>query len=503
MSSATTGPAPQPGKRPNLVLVCVDQMRFDAMGCAGNEHIDTPYLDSLARGGNRFTRAYSSTPTCIPARVGLFTGTGPETHGRYGYRERISFPDAYPTTLPGTLREHGHQTYGVGKMHVWPERARCGFDDVQLHDGYLHVSRRPHGGPSSRADDYLPWLRAQTGDPAADYQDTGLGCNSMVARPWEREERLHPTRWVADTSFDFLNRRDPTRPFFLYMSFHRPHAPFDPPGWLWDKYSRREMPERPMGDWVEEFDEFRRDGDDEAEFAHRSRSRHDAVKAGYYGSIEFIDFQVHRLMETLHDQGVAEDTAILFVSDHGEMLGDHDLYRKSVAYEGSSHIPFLLHLPPRLRKEWGPAGDVEAIVELRDVMPTLLDLAGVPIPEPVTGTSLRRTVADGTAVRDHLQGEHLIHQLGRHSMQWILTERHKYVWFSGDGREQLFDLIEDPYECVDLVAAGGHTAELSRHRELLIAHLEGREEGFVRDGELVPGRPLRSEAEWVRQFAAD
>lgn len=258
-----------------------------------------------------------------------------------------------------------------------------------------------------------------------------------------------------------------------------------------------------MGDWVEEFDEFRRDGDDEAEFAHRSRSRHDAVKAGYYGSIEFIDFQVHRLMETLHDQGVAEDTAILFVSDHGEMLGDHDLYRKSVAYEGSSHIPFLLHLPPRLRKEWGPAGDVEAIVELRDVMPTLLDLAGVPIPEPVTGTSLRRTVADGTAVRDHLQGEHLIHQLGRHSMQWILTERHKYVWFSGDGREQLFDLIEDPYECVDLVAAGGHTAELSRHRELLIAHLEGREEGFVRDGELVPGRPLRSEAEWVRQFAAD
>ncbi|MDN5600254.1 MAG: sulfatase-like hydrolase/transferase, partial [Brachybacterium sp.] len=123
MSPANAGPSSQPGQRPNLVLVCVDQMRFDAMGCAGNEHIDTPYLDSLARGGNRFTRAYSSTPTCIPARVGLFTGTGPETHGRYGYRERISFPDAYPTTLPGTLREHGYQTYGVGKMHVWPERA--------------------------------------------------------------------------------------------------------------------------------------------------------------------------------------------------------------------------------------------------------------------------------------------------------------------------------------------------------------------------------------------
>jgi len=379
---------------PNLVLVCVDQMRFDAMGCAGNEHVDTPYLDSLARRGNRFTRAYSSTPTCIPARVGLFTGTGPETHGRYGYRERIDFPRAYPTTLPGVLREHGYQTYGVGKMHVWPERARCGFDDVQLHDGYLHASRATHRGPSALADDYVPWLRAQTGDPRADHQDTGLGCNSMVARPWEREERLHPTRWVADTAFEFLGRRDPTRPFFLYLSFHRPHAPFDPPGWLWEKYSRREMPERPMGDWVGQFDEFRRDGDDEAEFARRPRSRHDAVKAGYYGSIEFIDFQLHRLREALHDQGVAEDTAILFVSDHGEMLGDHDLYRKSVAYEGSSHIPFLLDLPPRLRQEWGPAGEVDAIVEMRDVMPTLLALAGVPVPEAITGTSLRGAVAE-------------------------------------------------------------------------------------------------------------
>src|SRR5699024_5574547 len=129
-------------------------------------------------------------------------------------------------------------------------------------------------------------------------------------------------------------------------SFHRPHAPFDPPGWLWDKYSRRDFPERPMGSWVEQFDRFRRDGDDEAEFAHRSASRHHDVRAGYYGSIEFIDFQINRLLESLHDHDLDQDTVILFVSDHGEMLGDHDLSRKSVAYEGSSHIPFLLHLPP-------------------------------------------------------------------------------------------------------------------------------------------------------------
>ena len=486
---------------PNIILVCVDQMRFDAMGCAGNDSIDTPYLDRLARRGNRFTRAYSSTPTCIPARVALMTGTGPETHGRYGYREGISFPDAYPTTLPGTLRENGYQTFGVGKMHVWPERARCGFDDVLLHDGFLHVSRRRHQGPSLRSDDYVAWLQEQTGDAMADYAETGLGCNSMVARPWEREERLHPTRWVADRSFAFLHRRDPSRPFFLYMSFHRPHAPFDPPGWLWDKYSRRDFPERPMGSWVEQFDRFRRDGDDEAEFAHRSASRHHDVRAGYYGSIEFIDFQINRLLESLHDHDLDQDTVILFVSDHGEMLGDHDLYRKSVAYEGSSHIPFLLHLPPRLREEWGPAGDVDSIVELRDVMPTLLDLAGVPAPEGLDGVSLRPAVAERAAVRDHLQGEHLIHQLGRHSMQWILTDRHKYVWFSGDGREQLFDLVADPLETDDLAQRAEFAAELARHRALLVEHLRGREEGFVAGDALVPGRGIRSEAGWVREFA--
>ena len=282
--------------RPNIILVCVDEMRADAMGAAGNEHIDTPNLDDLARGGYRFTRAYSATPTCVPARVAMFTGKSPDLHGRYGYREGISFPDAYPVTLQSTLRDAGYQAFGVGKMHVFPDRARCGFDDVQLHDGFLHTSRRLSGGPSAAIDDYVDFLRRETGDPRADYQETGIGCNPpRPPGPWEREERLHPTRWVADESFRMLERRDPTRPFFLYMSFHRPHAPFDPPQWLWDKYRGREFPPRPLGDWVERFDEHRRDFASEAEFGAQKETTHQQVRAGYYGSIEFIDLQLNRL----------------------------------------------------------------------------------------------------------------------------------------------------------------------------------------------------------------
>ncbi|WP_232820249.1 arylsulfatase [Brachybacterium sp. YJGR34] len=493
----TTDPTP----RPNIILVCVDEMRADAMGAAGNEHIDTPNLDDLARGGYRFTRAYSATPTCVPARVALFTGQSPDRHGRYGYREGISFPAAYPVTLQSTLGENGYQTYAVGKMHVFPDRARCGFDEVQLHDGFLHTSRRLSRGPSAAIDDYVEFLRRETGDPRADYQETGVGCNAMTARPWEREERLHPTRWVADQSFRFLERRDPTRPFFLYASFHRPHAPYDPPGWLWDKYRERRFPPRPMGDWVADFDEHRVDHGSEAEFGAQKETTHQQVRAGYYGSIEFIDLQLNRLREALSDHGLLEDTVIVLVSDHGDMMGDHDMYRKSVGYEGSARVPMVVHVPARWREGWGAPGEVDAIVELRDLMPTLLDLAGIDVPGSVDGHSLRPAVAEGSAVREHLHGEHVIGSLGRHSMQWIRSARHKYIWFSGDGREQLFDLAEDPQEVHDLAGAPEHAEELARHRRILVEELRSREEGYVAGEELVAGRPVQTEASWVREFA--
>ncbi|QNN83474.1 arylsulfatase [Brachybacterium sp. Z12] len=475
-------------------------MRADAMGAAGNEHIDTPNLDDLARGGYHFTRAYSATPTCVPARVAMFTGKSPSLHGRYGYREGVSFPEAYPVTLQSTLRKSGYQTFAVGKMHVFPDRARCGFDEVLLHDGFLHTSRRLSRGPSGAIDDYVEFLRRETGDPRADYQETGIGCNAMTARPWEREERLHPTRWVADESLRFLERRDPTRPFFLYMSFHRPHAPFDPPQWLWDKYRGRSSPERAQGEWVAGFAEHRRDFHSEAEFGAQKESTHEQVRAGYYGSIEFIDLQLNRLKETLSDQGLLEDTVIVFVSDHGDMMGDHDMYRKSVGYEGSARVPLVMHVPPRWREGWGGPGEVGAIAELRDLMPTLLGLAGVDVPEGVDGVDLG-AASRGEQVREHLHGEHLIGSLGRHSMQWIRSQRFKYVWFSGDGHEQLFDLEADPREEQDLAGDPGFGEELVRHRELLIAELAVREEGFVDGGALVAGRPLQSEASWLREFA--
>src|SRR5699024_4768651 len=327
----------------NIVLVCVDQMRADALSAAGHPVVRTPHLDEIARHGTRFTRAYSATPTCVPARVALFTGQSPERHGRYGYRDGVPFSKAHPVTMQGVLRENGYQTQAIGKMHVHPERARCGFDDVRLHDGFLHFGRRYGGRNLIAHDDYLTWLQRQPGvDAQGDYFDDGVGCNSMVAVPWNRPEALHPTNWVVTEAIDWLYRRDPDVPFFLYLSFHRPHAPFNPPQWAFDSYLHGPRTEPPVGDWIDAFSDIRTDGYHQLQHGTLDPESHHRCKAGYYGNITHIDQQLNRFLEALSYFELLDDTAIVFVSDHGDMMGDHDFYRKSVPYEGSSTVPFIV-----------------------------------------------------------------------------------------------------------------------------------------------------------------
>ncbi|MDF1602616.1 arylsulfatase [Nocardioides sp. YIM 152315] len=470
--------------RPNVVLISADQWRGDALSAAGHDVVRTPALDEIAEGGTRFENAFSATPTCIPARAALMTGLAQESHRRVGYRDGDPFD--YPVTLPGEFRRGGYQTRAIGKMHVWPERARIGFDEVVLHDGYVHFSRR---GSRSRAeyDDYLPWLQRRTGDPTADYTAHGLSCNGMLARPWDRDEALHPTTWVVSEAIDWLSRRDPTAPFFLYLSFHRPHPPFDPPQWAFDQYLAAPRRDPVVGDWAGIFDDLRVDPMSPEAFAgwmdpdllHRAR-------AGYFGHMSHIDAQVRRFRESLDEFGLGDNTVFAFVSDHGEMLGDHGLYRKSFPYQGSVHVPFLLSGP----RDGPVAGGVvrSEPVELRDVMPSLLDAAGLPIPDGLDGRTVLPLARDEAASwREFLHGEHTL--FGQ-SMQWLTDGQEKYVWLSGSGREQLFDLAVDPHECHDLTLEGDRRERVARWRTRLVEVLTGREEGFVHDGELVSGRPV-------------
>lgn len=471
--------AAQP-RRPNVLLINVDQWRWDCLGYAGHPCVETPHLDRLFQEGVSFRNAYAAVPSCIAARASLMTGLTPRHHGRVGYQDHV--PWNYDVTLAGLLAAAGYHTQAVGKMHVHPARTLLGFHNVVLHDGYLHVERRTQRN-YDLADDYMPWLRRQHG-PAADYVDTGLGCNGYVVRPWVYDDMLHPTAWVTSQSIDFLRRRDPRRPFFLFASYHRPHPPLDPPRDFLALYDGKALPELPRGDWCDAFPPPNRGTDSPCP---TDPVQIDRARRAYYAQITFIDNQINRLIHALHEHEVLQDTCILFCADHGEMLYDHGLVAKALPYQGAAAVPFMIRFPPA----WGlrKAHTVDAPVELRDVLPTLCDLAGVPVPASVDGASLMPFCRgqNPPAWRQHVHGEHTSGALSNH---WLADGHWKYAWFSQSGREQLFDLLADPQEKHDLSTERPQVVADFRCR--LAAELEGREEGYVQAGSLVPGRPVRA-----------
>lgn len=475
--------------RPNILLIMTDEMRGDCIGAAGHPDVKTPHIDTLAAYGVRFENACSACPTCVPARAALFTGMSQKHHMRVGYEDRI--PWNYEHTLAGELTKAGYQTQCCGKMHVHPLRSLQGFMSIDLHDGYLHEYRksfRPFYDNQYVADDYMHFLKNQLGSDA-DIIDTGLGCNSWVSRPWPYAEKLHPTNWATDRSLDFLRRRDHDKPFFLMTSYVRPHAPYDAPQAFFDMYRGKDLRPPFVGDW---------DDLDELEAKHLINCNSTGPKdrqliydqmVGYYACITHVDYQIGRILQTLDDYDLARNTVILFVSDHGEMLSDHAIVRKSRPYHGSIHVPLIIS---------GSVADVpvrnyvnSSLVELRDVMPTLLDFAGADIPDSVDGISLKGGVIsrDFDTGREYIHGEHTLDKLN--SNQFIVTKTDKYIWYSKDGREQYFNLAIDPYETKNLIGDKAYRAEIDRLRALLIFELKGRPEGYSDGKQLFAGRETR------------
>lgn len=467
-------------RQPNILLVMTDQMRGDCMGIDGHPDVKTPYLDNLAARGVRYTNAYTACPSCIPARCALHTGLKQENHGRVGYQDRV--PWEYPVTMAGELAKAGYYTQCVGKMHVHPLRNLMGFHHIELHDGYLHAYRNggvPYNENQRIADDYFYWLKKEMGIDR-DVTDGGIECNSFVARPWMYEERLHPTNWVTDRSIDFLRRRDRSRPFFLMASYLRPHPPFDAPECFFALYRDKELTPPVIGDWADE-ERMRRLG----RFVDADTGSCDPelmrqAQIGYYACISHLDNQIGRLLDALRDDGSFQDTVILFTSDHGELLGDHHTFRKTRPYQGSIRIPMIIAGAPGT----APGTVRDQLVELRDILPTLVDLAGAEPPREIDGVSML-----GDCGREYLHGEHSGGGLGN---QYIVTKKDKYCWFMESGREQYFRLDSDPKELHDRIADPDCQERIACLRQILIEELAGREEGYTDGERLIPGRPQKA-----------
>lgn len=460
--------------RPNILYLMTDQQRGDCMGCAGNSVIRTPNLDAIAKDGVVFANAYTSTPSCTPARSALLTGLSPWHHGMLGYG-RIG--QRYDFELGYALREAGYYTFAIGKMHWHPERNLHG-----LHSALLYEARRAE--TPGFVSDYHKWFKEQA--PGLDAYATELGSNDYRARVYALAEELHPTYWTGKMAVDFIERYDKGRPFLLKVSFHRPHSPYDPPRRFMEMYSEDDMPGPYIGGWAEKFaaheEPARFDlwhGDLGLEQVRRSRR-------GYYGAVSFVDEQVGYIIAALKKRGMYDNTLVFFLSDHGDMLGDHHHWRKTYAYEGSAKIPMLLRWPKGMEEE-ARGTTVFEPVELRDILPTFLDATGEQIPERLDGMSLLRLVRPGEKRwRTFIDLEHDVCYSTENHWNALTDGQYKYIYHAYDGGEQLFNLKEDPGEIRDLAQEAKYRELLKAWRSQLIEHFGERGEEFVRNGRLVP-----------------
>lgn len=472
-------------KRPNIVLIMTDQHRFDALGCYGNNVIETPNLDSFAREGTVFTSAYSCTPSCVPARTSLISGMDPWHTGVLGTgKGQGKMGGNFKHTLPGELSNSGYYTLGIGKMNFSPQRSLNGFH---------HTSLDEMGRMESPdfVSDYAEWFeRNKTGDYGS--VDHGIDWNSWISRPFHAPEFLHPVNWTANETIRLLAKRDPTVPFFLKISFTRPHSPYDPVPYYFDMYREKSLPKPLIGDWAGMHDQPDDAHSPNAWRGKRSDEEIRRARAGYYGLVSQIDQQIGRLFAYLRQIGAWENTVILFTSDHGDMLGDHHLWRKTYAYEGSAHIPFIVRLPKSMRQTYALPRHVDKPVCLQDVMPTLLEASGISVPDTVDGKSVLPLLrGEDAGWREFVHGEHSWCYSEEQEMQFLTNGRWKYIWFPRLGTEQLFHLAADPGECRDLSADAAYIGKLAAWRERLVRVLEPRNCGFTESGRLVcqAGKP--------------
>jgi arylsulfatase A-like enzyme len=455
----------------HIILIMTDQQRFDALGVMGNTAIRTPHLDQLAHEGVLFHNAYTSTPSSTPARAGLLTGCSPWQHGMLGY---FRVAENYPHEMPRMLRNAGYFTFGVGKMHYTPQRNLHGF-----HGAVLDESGRVES--ADFVSDYRQWLAVEA--PGLNPDTTGRGWNDHAGSVYLPAEQLHPTQWTANEAIRFVENYSLDQPLFLKISFARPHSPYDPPQRFFDLYRDVALPEPWVGDWCGAFADRPMTpsaafGDFGTEHALDSR-RH------YYASVTFVDEQIGRIIAALKEKGIYDNALIIFISDHGDMLGDHHHWRKTYAYEGSAHIPFIVKAPKSFDGKLKAGSTVDQTVEIRDVLPSFLDFAQIPQPSEMDGLSVLALLRDPAAEwRPFIDLEHAT-CYEKENYWCALTDAHfKYIRFLSTGKEQLFDLTKDPHELKDLAHDRKYGKQLAQWRQYMVEHLSRRGEPYVKDGKL-------------------
>ena len=409
----------------NILLIFTDQQRYDTIHAHGNDKIHTPNFDKLAENGVSFTHAYTPTPVCVSARYTMHTGLLPYHTGCFDNGGAI-----HRTSFMEVLQRNGYATHGVGKMHFTLED-RDGNESLWGYDS------RDMSEECGAVDDYKHFIDSK----GFSHVSEPLGFRSemyYIPQTSQMSVETHNSSWVADKSIDYLKNRDTDKPFFLMSSFIKPHPPFETPA-PWNKLYRTvdmDMAKCPDGndDVTTYWNKFQN------RYKYRDKGTdvnlYRTMKAAYYAAISFVDYNVGRILSYMNDEGLLDNTLILFTSDHGEMLGDYNCYGKRTFLDSAARVPMIMYNPD---SKGGTKCDTP--VSLADVFPTIIDAAEIKYDGVTDGESLLRTI----------NREGVLGQFNNDdgALYMYVTSDYKYIYSAPDNREYLIDLKLNPEETIN------------------------------------------------------
>jgi len=460
------------GDKPNVLFVMCDQLRGDMIHALGNRHVHTPNLDRLVRRGVSFSNAYASCPICVPARYTIRTGCDSPTTGYFHNHmpaseviDGTSMEQRCGPYLARRMTGLGYRTFGIGKFHTHPR-----YEDL----GYETMFRAEEGaGPRDLdgGDAYYTYIRKR--HPEYDHIEQLHGERSdMYIMPQTNPlpPELNHEAFCADRAVDQIAPRpDDDRPFFGFVSFIGPHPPLAPPVPFNRLYHPDRMPKPILGDpavdnadgWVAK--------SRYAMFANEmGPGRIAACRARYYGEVTYIDWCVGKILDAVLDRPDADNTIIVFYSDHGEALGDHDAVQKETFFEHSARVPLLVSWPAAL------AGGrrFEGLAALGDLYGLATSAAGEP--DLREGHDQLATLLRGEPARERVIG--WFGRPGTREFKMMIRRGPwKYMYFVNGGRELLFHIDEDPEELNDLsIALADRAAAFREEARHVMAEAETR-----------------------------
>ncbi len=466
--------------RPNILLITSDQQHWTTLGVL-NKEIKTPNLDRLAARGTLFNRAYCPNPTCTPTRASLITGQYPSQHGAWTLGTKL-LEDRH--TVGEDYQNAGYRTALIGKAHFQPLKGTDEYDSLEsypiLQDlefwkkfdqpfyGFEHVElTRNHTSEAHVGQHYAIWLEEKGCKNWRDYYvgPTGTMGNDVKHR-WPIPEEFHYDTWIAERTNAMLeNYASSGEPFFLWSSFFDPHPPYLVPEPWASMYDPQQLtlPTVVDGEHDRNPPHFQKTQEDSPDFSYlketgkgihgyHSHKRFSEAEqrqnmATYYGMVSMMDHYIGTILDKLDEQGLADNTVVVFTTDHGHLFGQHGLHAKGgFMYEDLIRVPMIVSYPGHV-----PSGrQSSAIQSLVDFAPTFLSLSGIQIPMSMSGLD-QSTVWLGSedSVRDHAICEFRHEPTTIHQRTYV-DERYKITVYYNQEYGEIFDLVEDPNEVNNL-----------------------------------------------------